>query len=114
MKNEITLMKLNERFFSRQNEKNLNVIFEYSYFSYVNEIVFVVIQIQQQTIVIVESSISKSKKKSNANASTFIMQLNREIDIRKSVRNEFDQRFDALMKLYRCKKQNCDNYQQHC
>ena len=45
MKNEITLMKLNERFFSRQNEKNLNVIFEYNYFSYVNEIVFVVIQI---------------------------------------------------------------------
>ena len=106
MKDETTLVKLDERLLSWQNEKDLGVIFEYSYSSYVNGVVPAALQVQQQA----ENSTPKGKKKSNTGASTPTVQLKREADVRESVRNEFDQRLDALMKLYRCRKQNCDNY----
>ena len=100
MKNEATLMKLKKRFFSRKNNKDLKVIFEYSYSSYVNEVVSTAIQIAQQVIAVTETFNSKSKKKNNESTKIIIAQLNREVNVRKSIRNNFDQRLNSLIKLY--------------
>ena len=62
MKNEISLMKLKKRFFSRKNNKNLKMIFEYNYFLYVNEIILIAIQIVQQMIVVIENFNSKKNE----------------------------------------------------
>ena len=98
----------------RKKNKKLKIIFEYTYFSYENDIVFVVIQIAKIVIFAQFQTIIFKKKKINKDKNTIIDQLNRDVNARKNIRKKFNARFDALMKKHRCKKISCYNYDQHC
>ena len=115
MINEKTWLKLKKSLLFRKDDKKLRIIFEHCYFSYEGEIVSAVVQAEQIKFAVQdEESTSKDKKKVNTNLETIIIQLNREANVREIIRFNLDTCFDALLKMWRCKKSNDKNYDRHC
>ena len=115
MTNEKTWLKLERRLIPRKDDKELGVILEHCYSPYEGGIVPPAIQAEQMRLAAqAEAATPKGKKKGSTSAGTVTTQLNREADVREDVRSDFDRNLDALLKMWRCKKGNCKNYDRHC
>ena len=104
--------KISTRLIIKNIDKNLSVEMKYKYFSYKKNVIFVEIRIANEIIVVKKNDLKK--KKNIAFVETIITQLNREIDVRENIQNNFDKRLNVLMKKYRYEKKHCNNYEKHC
>ena len=115
MINEKTWLKLERRLLPRKDDKELGVILEHCYSPYEGGIVPAAVQAENMRLAVqAEGSTPKGKKKANTGVGTVTTQLNRDADVREIIRSDFDIRLDALLKMWRCKRSNCKNYDRHC